>query len=658
MPAAPASPFGSDLSAPGVTLAVFLGPENGLPPDSSDFVDWLVPITIEQTAGGAKDDYCEFAWDLDRSGERITDLETPTKFSRQVEVRVQNDLLPPEEWQLVFWGDLTQQQIKVAQGETVTVLGRIADYHFGLPCDGYDAWDYLTNTVVRVENDPIFNPLIDGVIEENRSGRTHPTSFYSLWVNPETIRTPNAQSLAGEVDAGPWNLADAVDSTCKLLNAGIYLRNPDVVNAAILSDANPPTNISLKRGSYLPDYLDGLLPPHGFSWFVSHAQKTTDPDDPDSTLVSERQIRIFKIGEGIRREVWFQFPGSALDLDEQNLRAFSMIHDVSQLANKIVGKGSLIAREVTIELYRGWSVADDDLTLDDLSADKENFPETQYYAGKQDVWRSWLANEDGSISGLRPEDPVLQVFPTPTTPTDLSSVLGPSVPRRRALGRCLTRDADGKRLPPQLEWFTPDSVWEPAPKHWTWTVMPDRIGVYFTGPTPPQELRRNALNVRLRITGTITGDARLTATANRRESSPNAREVVLHLDLPDRFHDRQLASGDAWTGQDPSTGEQTVFTSTMDQTNGADTREDSAALQSYVDTIQTTEESAVVSATLPIFGLDFSYEIGQIITAIEGRNINFNRNSRSAATSKHLQIMGRRFLVQQQTTLLIVEPVA
>ncbi len=106
-------------------------------------------------------------------------------------------------------------------------------------------------------------------------------------------------------------------------------------------------------------------------------------------------------------------------------------------------------------------------------------------------------------------------------------------------------------------------------------------------------------------------------------------------------------------GQNQFNGVQSGFTTQMAQPLGSDTRDDSLAMQTYVDNVQAVEESALIQATLRLFGIHEGYEISNLLTKIDGRNISLNRNSEDAVTKKFLQITGIHFDYQNQRTDLI-----
>lgn len=671
MPSAPS--IDSSTASTGVRLAVFLGPEDGGPVafDSEtgeltdgERADWLHVTTIERSAGTQGLDQATLTYDLAARGERIVDLQTPEEWARQIEIRIEEDGVEPDAWTPLFWGDLTGQRVLVdRQTESAVVHARICPHHFGDVLDGYRVYDNTLGDQVLVHRDPVFNPLIKGKVIPNRSVHRDAIDDYFLWLEPEAVRSPSARTVAGETPA-LWTIPDVIDTLCRLLNPDEeFIRNPRVwhedddgnaVYDAIYDDAPAIRNIRLQRGRYLCEYLDAVLPPHGYNWFVSQTWELQDEADEASPLVSARRITIYRIGRGPEKELWYQAPGEDLDPERQTLERIDVTTDIASLANVVVCEGALKEYEITIELFPAWPDADDLIDVGDLHTDLKEYPDSQYLT-KRNVHRLWVGNESGEYNGLRTIYHPIDAAP------NLTSVIGPYVRRRRKLGPLLVLQQgvtgdEGRRYGPRLEWLNPESNdWEPAP--WPYKLLDDQIGIYFTGEFAPAELAEGMQQqneIRLRISGTITGDDRLTATADVTGGSPNARTVKLWLDVADRFHFRTFDDDQAgWDGH-WSTGSQTVFKTQMGL-GARDNADDSTAIAAYAQRLRTIEESALIRATFALFGLHQDYEIGDLATRINGRNISLDRNSLAADSAKYLQVVGLQLDYQQQRTTVSVE---
>lgn len=626
-------------------VRILLGDTDGNAPETTDEpepAEYRL-LTITRTAGGRSLDEATFARDLGALGEHLVDLQTPAAWARQIEVwrhLPAADDEEEEDAEPLFWGELTEQRIGIDRGEQVTVRAQVQPYHFGEPLRFYRAYDgEIGESSARdIHRDPVFNPLVDGKIIGNESGENEGNmemfpgeKFSYVFIDPESSRTQTALDFL-EDTAVRWNLERAIRTIAFYCNEQeTFIVNPTDISFVALSLAVgedvsvlEPLNLRLRRGQYLPTYLDAILTPHGFSWYLDVV-----PDDSESTA---RWIRFFRLGAGPEKEVYLQRPGESLDLAKTNTLQLGMEVSVGELANKVYGHGSLKEYEITVELYRGWTETQDGFNADDLAKDD---PDSSY-AGATDAWRLWVGNEAGDYCETR-----TTVKPIPATPLDLSD-LDIYVPMRRPLGPTLELDSDGKRFAPIVEWHNNDEEeWQRVPPEWGAQILTDQLGVRFTGNTPPADLVTEGNDARLRVTGTIQGDERLTYSNEPRGSSPNLRESALFLDLSDRFHYRHR--------QD--TGD---LASVLD--GDADEADDTEELTTYCDEIRDIEDSAVIRATLVLHGVLPEYQIGDLITRVDGREISFNRNSEDAETKRYLQVMGIQTDWQQQQTTLIVEP--
>lgn len=672
MPSAPTNPLSKTYQAARMGR-VFLGDAGAVRADLRNELEHLVCLSVTQSAGGRRLDHATFAYDLGRTGERLKDLQTPVGWDRIIEVRLSDDETVEADAFPVFWGDLTAQEIAIDPrgGENAILTARIEPYLFGDALTGYAVWDVVAQAQVTIPDDPAFNPLIDGIVEPNKARRIDDgLGKYDLWLHPEAVRTAAARSLqTGSASAGAqlWTLQQAINALVWTVNdTQLYVTNPDTglvpqrtgtvdsLGGSALFDGIPPLlNLRLRRGGHIPEYLDDLLAPHGLSWYLALALVNTDIDDPTSPLILEPTVALFKLGEGPQKELHHQDVGADLDLTASDVHQLEVTTDIADLANEITGHGSRQQKEVTIELYRGFPEADDSLTPEELHKPDEDHTDSQFET-HQNAWRLWVGNEDGGYGGLRTG----AVAPIPVVPLNLQTAFDLIPPRRRKLEDCLTRDAEGKRRPRLLEYYDPDAAdWKTAP-NWGQRWLEDQIGVYFDAAAIPEDLRALGNNARLRVTGTVTEDARPSATKSLSGISANAKTVEMFLDLSDRFHKRSVENAGAWTGLD-ALGDHGPFTSRFAGSTpyGADVRDDSAALAAYVATVRNVSESAEITAQFLLAGIHTEFEIGDVITRIAGREIDLNRNSTASPTKRYVQVMERRFDFQQQQTALIVRAV-
>lgn len=671
----PQHPF-IDSARRHIPIEVHLGGEDGEPGGILDDVDFLIPLEINRSLGGRQLDYVTFAYDLGRTGQRLQDMLTPTEWKRQVDVRAK---FGPGFWNArpLAWGELTRQSLGIDNaGEAAGVVARIEPYHFGQPLEGMRVMrepldvpqgDYK---VVTIEEDIVFNPEIDGVICPNMEEIVDPdTGAWEMWVDPESVRTAKAREVR-VVEPAEWTLAHAIDAICNACNPdGRFISNPQTLDSnsveleeetarqtvpkPLFEDAPPLRNVRLKRGLYLPDYLDALLPPHGYDWFIGY--RLVEP------LVSDHghleiwpHIAIIKRGDGRKRDIFLQAPGEELDVRYCQAEQADVETSVADLANRIIGSGSLEQREVTIELVRGWPEEHDSFNASDLI---RTDPDSDFHK-HQHAWRLWVGNEAGDYCQTRPE--------IGHEPLDLSPLFTRLVARRRRVDDCLHYDMnvesdDGgssirsgtmRRRPPLIEWNNGEDGWQEVPSDWGAVVLEDQIGVYFTGDWPPEDLVVAGDDAKVRITGTITGDMRVRAVAEPRNSSPNGRDVTLHLDLSDRFHDRRVVrAGDfqsvlAWALFDEE-----------DIRAPADEKTDALALQQFCEDVRDIEDSALMHASFTLHGLQFEYQLGDVLTRINNRQIWLDRNALEAEQPRFLQITQLVYQLQAQKTLIVAEPI-
>lgn len=625
-----------------VTYQVLLGAAGGAAPDpATDVVTYLRPVKIARYQGGRRLDNAEFVYDLSVTGERIENLRTPTGFARQVEVRVD---LGGGDYTPVFWGDVTGQRITVGQGEGVSVTASVFPYHFGAVLRGPLVYDPLSAAERTLNEDVTLNPQIDGVIEGNRSTRIVSSGKHYYWGDPESFRTSAAETYQGE-SLSRWTLALAVEAIVWACNPDqTFVANPSQISLdPVWSGAEEPLNERFPRGKYLPYYLDALLPKYGYNWCLDLAKI----DDGAGGFTTKPTLRFFKIGDGTQKTVRLQPYGEALELDAAalsytNLLDADVATDVGNVANAIALDGAHKEREVTIELYRGWAEADDALTETDLAISDGD---SDYHGGKSDVWRLWVANEAGDYCSSR-----TTVAPIPAAPRDWST-LGVEVPRRRRILDCLTLGDDGKRRPPYLEWISGEAsssgsgeAWQPVPPEWTYTIYETQMAIRFSGDTPPPELILAGDDARLRVTCSLVADERITAAANASGDSPNGRDATLFVDASDRFAFREVVT----TGDYAS--------AINDGTADADTRDDSTALQAFAEYLRSNTQSADMAGRFTLFGIDHTFQIGDLLTKIAGREISLDRNSEAAATPAYLQVVGVEWDEQRQTTTLVASP--
>ena len=223
----------------------------------------------------------------------------------------------------------------------------------------------------------------------------------------------------------------------------------------------------------------------------------------------------------------------------------------------------------------------------------------------------------------------------------------------------------------------------------------------------------------VRVTACIAGDTRQNYTADRRAEAPNGRDIPLHLDLDNRFHDRlvrleggfqsrwdgnhfaitafidltpnevrvaenltkRLKDGDKFvirgsTGNDGRYTAETVAWSgsvtviaivetlaqfaTTDGKIGIDTEEaaDLPALIKMCDEARNVHDGAKVSVSASLKGHDHAeYQRGCLVSAVQPRNLLLNNYHNAAPSSRYPQIvaLNYHFADDSQRTELVLD---
>ncbi len=635
MPSAP-RPSSAPLREVAEKFVVLLGDKNGGAPTVDDEAPWLVPLSASLTAGGGRLDTLSFAVDLPRAELRLQDTTVPIGYHRQVELRRLDEEGEPTE--IVAWGLIAANSQEIDLKEQVGITARVDRFVFGDVLTQSSFWDPIADTERRVHLPVVFNPEIDEKIEPNRSDKTDGTrGDCSLFFHPESHRFQGAINLQGQV-ADHWTLSEAAHWLIWNCNPQeTYITNPtlDDLQAAFAGhDDGQLKNFALPFGRYLPELLDALLTPFSFGWHLVH---TLDGED-DSRKTT---FKFYRRGEGSKVSLYQQAPGATIDPLKTTADRISTSYDISRLANRIVGRGSIERREATFPLLPGWKEAEDGVTFDELDEAEDSAREHPF------VGRKWVLNEAADYDTFR----------SGISRYDLTPVLGAShIIRRRKFLRCLSEHAAGDDADSNgyvVQWW--DAKQESAASYtnrtdpgwikvrWPYRVLEKECGILFTGPKPPDDLWQligaDPLSVHLRITASIEGDVALESVAGRRpDVSPNGEDVTLFLGLKDRFHYRKVTSASIYDD------------------SPADEAEDQTALDNYCKAIRDQQDAAEVSVSVSLRGVNHpEYKIGQLIDKVEGRNLTFNANKPTTGEPRRLQIVGRNltFSGGQKTELLI-----
>lgn len=609
MVSTPKKPTTEKLQAP----VVLLGSTPGTDPTLEDETDVWRCIRIVRSIGLSNSDQAILVSEVGQLG-RIADVELTSGTDVRVEIRI-----PDSKGNIadncIFAGEVKVIDYGITEDESEQLIVEIPRYLYGGAIQGQEVWDSKTSDVVVAHEDLVFNPVINGIIDNNMSSKVDPNRDYNLFFDPESGRTTTAQEIFSQT-IGPlrWTISKAIKYLTGSLNSTEnFIENPGDLTKEVESEAIEFLNVYLKRGDYLPEILDRILRPFGLFPYIAF---TTDGG------ASKRSLKVASKLSGNAKEVLLQAEGDTYEKGKSNVIDSSLQYGIDTITT-VTGHGGMIQKQVTVELYRGWAEGSDDKEATDL--DKND--STSDYGGNENVWRLWVANEAGDYCDLR-----TTVEPIPDTPLDLSNVFDNYYPRRRVFEDCLTfedvstGDDQARYRQPVVEYYDPsEDEWKLVPVEWGGRITSEQMGFEFTGGTPPTDLLDlenpdDDEHVKIRVTGVISGDQRVSYTKDADDSSPNSNDIELFLDLSDRFQDRQV--------QD--TGE---FENLVNGTH--DEHDDTQDLEEFVDAVHTKENAATVSGTFVLMGYRPSFELGDRITKINGRNISLNRLSNSASSKRY-----------------------
>lgn len=619
-----------DLTKPQTRFAVYVAADAETQPTEADEQPAYAPISIRYGAGMQLAE-ARIAVDLRKLGRRIKDVQLTDSINRRVEIWTLKAAVEDDEEgestlrdKPVFAGEILATDLELSLGESKVLIARVVPYHFGFLVHGQEQYNYRTGGVEKVPLDLEFNPVVDGVAVDNRvpSFVDQNPEEYSIWVDVEGTRSTAAEEFHGD-PIWDWELRYIVETLCEMANPlETFIKNPDWTYIDdLLQDAPKVQNVVLGLGYHLCTYLEAVLQRHGYNFQLTLEQNASGQ--------LEQRITFYKIGSGTVKRLWLQEFNEQLNLAKNNIdeqRGLSLSVDISRLANHLLLHGARGERELTIPLYRGWSMSDDG-TVPTAAIDSP-------------IGRRWVANEGGDYKGLRAEI---------GDPPDLFG--NNTIPRKRVLEHCLTYFPNTTiRQPPVLEYSTDNGA------TWTrmegsggdedglqaaWTLLPNEIGIMFTDETLPTELQAtDDAELQLRITGTVRDDKRLKYETEQATDSPNSNLVERLIDVSDQFFHRQRAT----------TGD---FASQL--SGDYDQRDDTETLEEYGEQLLKQDSAAHLQFACTIPGFSTEYQIGDILTKVQGRNIDFNRHSLTAGLKKYPQVVGLQYDISESeifTTLM------
>jgi hypothetical protein len=587
---------------------VVYGKQGEWPTEEDELIGWRI-LSFTIVAGGGVEIVIER--DLGLTDTRLKDRKLTAKSNWIIDV-----------WQLdengerlrgLCCGEVVEEDFVLAKNETEVAIATIPPNWTGVITEGQLVYDEITDDTVIVHHDLEFNPLnSDGRIIGNRTidnGDNY--ELFDFWIDPESLNEVTEDSILFERDE--WDIFSTLKTLTKFLNPDEeFVKNPTLSESFFIGLPDMK-NIRLPRGLYLSDYLSMLLPSFGCDWFY-------DFSTVDGTTHTQPVIRIFKRGEGPQLSLPLDDIGESIDVSALEEMGFSF--SINNTRNITQVSGALKEFEITIRLYKGWD--------DEHDGHEEDFAEDL----DSPVGRRWVANEGGDYFGQRPSFEI---------PVNLGDEF---VPKRRHIMDCLRYQEGGGSTQKQrraafVEWRDDGSSdWKPLSGSGVgeFHIMPDQIGIWF----PKQALQLLDPDVQIRITGTVRSDERLTVEYDDTATSVNGRPFYKVLDESSQFHYRQLRSGGPFTSQLSGAG---------------DTVDDTSRAEEYAERIGSIQRAATVGATPKLTGFRHAYEVGYLVTGVDGREISFNCLSVESEDEAFPQITSVRFeLVRELMTYPTLMP--
>lgn len=602
-------------------------------------------VSVRRSAGGQRLDVATFTY---ATTDVVQDIKTPIQYREIIDVVAssadtddEGDDIPPD---IIFRGEMGLPSLTLDDrgNQVVQAVARIEPWHFGEPVRGWRAMIYDNDTETNVyrviEENITFNPRIDGRVMPNKADWYIETDAdidgkWYVWLDPESVRSDNAETAVGQT-ASLWTLAEAAYSLCWWLNGDeTYILNPDytAINET-LGGAPDLKDWTIRRGMYLPQALDELLLPHGYSWSVEHITRE------DGTL--DRQIVIFRRGAGPEKTVKLAASGEDRDLSTSSVAAVEATWNIAEGANIVEVYGSFLEVEGTFELQRAWPASKDSLTVLDLEKDGDN----SQYEANPDVWRKWVLNEAGDYTATRSGNTLFDLNEIEIEDGGDKALGENNIIRRRRFYPPLTKAPDDGRRDYLVEYLHQSDTYGDLPEWRNVLTLPDahvailerECGIIFNGQKPPEELVRLGADARVRITACLRGDQRLSYTAVKTEVSPNGADIRLMVNAETRYHKRQRIEDTDATYCSRYADENLYSDGVIPD---ADTADDTTAIEFFAIRTRNLEQSARLAPVITLQGYHPEYKIGDLITEVEGRGLSFNQNAEDNATKKYPQVI-------------------
>lgn len=608
-------------------LLVRLSPDGNPPKLDSEVTSEILCRRVVQSAGGATLDHTKIEW---RSPYPLINRQQPTSFARMVDVTLPDFQPGPPivdtTGTRLHVGDYVQETEAVGKDEKLTAEIQTRSYHFGDVFKGQRQFSPITGNDLETNHAPSFNPMVDGRILPNKSKtkKRDDGKDAFVFINPVSVLTAKAKTTA-QHEPELWNLADAVLAVCFACNTDEeFIQNPLRSDLDTLFGANPPvlSDVRLPNGKHLPFLLDRLLVPLGYNWFVNYdtqflASNGKQYFPPD--------IKLFKIGDGPKKKLYFQPPGQVMNMTDTNIDSYRVSRNIGDSINAVRVVGGMEKVELTIPLNRTWPISDDSLTAADLSKETGSS-----YGANKTVWRLWSANLAGDYTAVRPG----------LTAPDLSSYFESYIPHRREIEAPFTwLDDTNKTSYPQVlvEWsLDGGTTWVEA--EGSIQLSESDVEILFDDDEPPAALINAGPDAQMRITGVVSGDSALTYTAPATAGAVNDRTSTDVIYAPQKFRKHTRGTGGLYASE---------------LTGPVNDQDDTTAIQDYATKLRDDQGYADLDCEMTMPGVHLQYEIGDVITEIEGREINLNAASAFSGNKFYPQVIRRTIAYQPEPVTIL-----
>ena len=511
--------------------------------------------------------------------------------------------------------------------------------------------DQDTDLVTHFNPQGLPNATPEGSDATTPSGETFPT-----FLDPHLARSPAPQRF--------WTLPMAVRYLCFRHNQDqTYVRNPDESLIDAILDSRSPLGSSLggflpgEPGQFqsneliVPDYpasgkvwplaIRDLLAPNGFG--MAFRIDTDDSGNPVTAL------DIFRLQDGSSanlKDLYLQPRGATLDPGQTNLGSADLARDMSGVANAVTVESGLIRYEASFILAPGFPIASGDASgsssLSGFDSSNPNFSQISH-----DAYRLYVLDETGEGHWDRPSSSLLKTVPSLDALFDDGDASKKSYVARRRIpvGMLFSVDASQKPLGARLSISTDYTGTQPGLWDGTGTWQPvgggfellrDRLGVWINAPNPnswniqpskvsgapypagvvkgvEDQANTNAKHFTLRLTCVVEGDHVLSATADRRPSSPTNYAITRRVDARDRFAKQVIAANSEFN---PTSKANVV-------------RDDGAEALAEANARRNANEAGEVAGSVVIPRFTQTYRIGDRVRSIQGRNLSLQTNAGS-----------------------------